>query len=224
MAIPHIERRAPRCAPGHRGALLALLLLCFSSSAGAQRPDSTARRDTAGAITDSIPELQRLGMPVVGSKPPISGKRAFLYSFLVPGLGQARLDRPNAGALFATIEMGAILMAYKSAADLRYAEDAARGTRATGFVLDTILVNGDSVAVFVPTDSLSNRYASRLKARRVHYEDWIAVLLFNHIFAGADAFVAANLWDMPVRGSVRAIGPRAAMLGATIEFGGGRRR
>ena len=35
----------------------------------------------------------------------------------------------------------------------------------------------------------------RIKARRTHYEDWIAAIIFNHLFSGADAYVAANLWD-----------------------------
>jgi hypothetical protein len=35
----------------------------------------------------------------------------------------------------------------------------------------------------------------RIRARRTHLEDWIAGILFNHLFSGADAFVAANLQD-----------------------------
>ena len=93
-----------------------------------------------------------------------------------------------------------------------------------GFVFDTVVVNGDTTEAWVPTDTLLNRYATRLRARRVHYEDWVAVIIFNHLFAGADAFVAAQLWDMPVRGSVRAAGPRALSLSGTMEFGGRRPR
>ena len=37
--------------------------------------------------------------------------------------------------------------------------------------------------------------ADRTKARRTHLEDWLAAIVFNHLFAGADAFVAANLQD-----------------------------
>jgi hypothetical protein len=35
----------------------------------------------------------------------------------------------------------------------------------------------------------------RIRARRAHLEDWLAVAVFNHLFAGADAYVAANLAD-----------------------------
>jgi hypothetical protein len=38
-----------------------------------------------------------------------------------------------------------------------------------------------------------------VRARQAQFEDWLAVLLANHVFAGADAFVAAHLWDVPVR-------------------------
>ena len=46
-------------------------------------------------------------------------------------------------------------------------------------------------------------YTQRLvDARRSHVEDWIAFLLANHLFAGADAYVAAHLWDLPSQISV----------------------
>ena len=34
-----------------------------------------------------------------------------------------------------------------------------------------------------------------MRARRTHLEDWLAAVIFNHLFSGADAFVAANLAD-----------------------------
>ena len=215
FAPAHIAR-APLC----RVALgLALCLGALASPVAAQRPDTTRAPDTLG-VSDSLPEFQRLGAPAVGTRPPVSARRAFLYSLLVPGLGQSRLDRPNGGALFAAVEMGAWLMAFKSRDDLRYAEQASRGTLVTRFATDSLgLPARDTVGRLIPADTALNRYATRLRARRVHYEDWVAVIIFNHLFAGADAFVAAQLWDMPVRGSLRAVGPRAATLSATVEFG-----
>jgi hypothetical protein len=29
-------------------------------------------------------------------------------------------------------------------------------------------------------------------------EDWTVLLIFTHLFAAADAFVAAHLWNVPV--------------------------
>lgn len=58
----------------------------------------------------------------------------------------------------------------------------------------------DADGNFVPLDTLSSRYvADRVKSRRTHVEDWIAVLVFNHLFSGADAFVSSLLWDLPAR-------------------------
>ena len=37
--------------------------------------------------------------------------------------------------------------------------------------------------------------ASYVFAQSLKPEDWIAVIVFNHLFSGADAYVAANLWD-----------------------------
>jgi len=43
----------------------------------------------------------------------------------------------------------------------------------------------------------------RVTARRQQYEDWAAAILFNHLISGADAFVAAQLWDLPGEVSLR---------------------
>ena len=42
-----------------------------------------------------------------------------------------------------------------------------------------------------------------ITTRDAHVEDWVALLVANHLFAGADAFVAANLWDVPARLGLR---------------------
>jgi len=43
------------------------------------------------------------------------------------------------------------------------------------------------------------------------------VLIANHLFAGADAYVAANLWDVPTQLSVRS-GPTGPMIVASIPW------
>ena len=35
------------------------------------------------------------------------------------------------------------------------------------------------------------------EAKREEYQDWLVLLVFNHLFSGAEAFVGANLWDFP---------------------------
>jgi len=37
-----------------------------------------------------------------------------------------------------------------------------------------------------------------VKSHAQEQQDWIVLLVFNHFFAGAEAFVSANLWDFPV--------------------------
>jgi hypothetical protein len=174
---------------------LALMLAPFGHGA-AQQPD-TVNVPRVRILPDSLPVVMQQG-------PPVSAKRAFLYSFMLPGLGQAALDRPTAGALFFTIESIALAMLGKSIHDLREAERFARDSVPLRFAVDTsgrIARNADGTPRFEPAP---NRYAgqpSYVASRRTHLEDWIAVLVFNHLISGADAFVAAQLWDLP--GQVR---------------------
>ena len=53
--------------------------------------------------------------------------------------------------------------------------------------------------------------------RQSHVEDWIAFLVANHLFSGADAFVAANLWDIPAQLQIR-LAPGAANVGAKLTW------
>ncbi|MGZ8378149.1 MAG: hypothetical protein ACXW0Z_13050 [Gemmatirosa sp.] len=191
-------------------ALAVCTLALLASSAAAQQPTvprdtARARADSARSATDTAradttrvqgPRRARAAVaPRPGLEPPISPRRAFISSLLVPGLGQARLDRPSAGALFVTVELAAIAMATKAVYDLR----AAKAFRA------------DSVVLSYPVDTATGLPAARpprgegpfpnelVRARRLHLEDWLAVLGFNHLIAGAEAFVAANLWDLPAQ-------------------------
>ena len=68
------------------------------------------------------------------------------------------------------------------------------------------------------TWSVSRYSAARVRARRTHYEDWIAVLIFNHLIAGADAYVAAQLWDLPARVGVRADPRGRPAVVASLKF------
>ena len=61
----------------------------------------------------------------------------------------------------------------------------------------TFTVNGTTAK---PLSYGPNAYTEDLiRTRRLHVEDWMAVLAFNHLLAGADAFVSAQLWDVPVK-------------------------
>ena len=208
-SIPSRSRHAAALAQAHFALGISIAIGAVGLGLLAAMPlEAQARADTTrrSAATDSLAVPGRLSALSPQSsdsiKPPISPGRAFLYSFALPGLGQARLERHLAGAIYVTVEAVAIGMAIKASTDLdiasehqgdvivnRYQTDPATGAP----IVDQ---NGN----FLPADTVHNRYVEeRVKSRRTHVEDWIAVLLFNHLFAGADAFVAAHLWDLPAR-------------------------
>ena len=155
-----------------------------SRSAGAQRADSA----TVGARPQSS-DTARKRLP----KPPLSPKRAFLYSLVLPGYAQSVLNRPTAGAIFVLTESIAIAMLRESAADLRQAKRLAT---------DSLIVVGFDEAG-VPVTQASAYTQSFIDVRRGHVEDWAAFLIANHLFAAADAYVAAHLWDLPSQISIK---------------------
>jgi hypothetical protein len=179
-----------------RAVLLACALALASQPLLAQRPDSTA-----AAVDTTGPKPER--------QPPISPRRAFLYSLLLPGYAQSVLGRGRAGTLQLSFESVALVMIRISAADIR---EARRN------VADSIPVS------FVDANGAPNiRYertpfpTSLVKSRRAHLEDWIAVLIANHLFAAADAYVAALLWDLPSEVALRAT-PRSAELAFRVYW------
>jgi hypothetical protein len=156
-----------------------ILIACVVASplTAQQRPDTT--RGQVPVVPDSL------------VNPPISPGRAFLYSFLAPGLAQARLGRHKAAAAFVFVEAMSIVMIRESGAD---AHEARR-------------FNGDSVVIVyndtTPTFGVAQFTDREVHSRDAHLEDWVALLVANHLFAGADAFVAAHLWDVGVKLGLR---------------------
>jgi hypothetical protein len=232
----------PRALKRHLPALAAAGLLAVPAALGAQQRDTTraappaaapadttrrapapspadsARRAPAPADTAPRRNARRGRAAPVDtlrdslSRPPISPRRALLYSLLVPGLGQQKLRRPRATALFSSIELGSWFMIAKSQNDLRIARAHRKDSTFAGTYQVDPKNPTDSIPVFTP-DPL----AVRIRSRRLHLEDWIAAVVFNHLFAGADAFVAAQLWDVPIQVSVRPL-PRGVTASASIAW------
>lgn len=152
-------------------------------------------------------------------RPPLSPGRAFLNSLLLPGLGQARLRRQVPAAFYYTIEAVSIAMLHKTRADLRIAKEAERTVRVNSYQVDP--VTGAPVTrdgEFVPVDTVANRFdIERVDSRRTQFEDWVALLVFNHLFSGADAFVASLLWDVPVRVGLQVL-PDAVGFGVRVRW------
>ena len=177
MIVDLLPRRTVIASLGPAFAAL-LAVAAPSADAGAQRAD-TAR---AGAARAADPSL----------RPPISPRRAFLTSLVAPGYAQSVLGRPNASALFVLTESIALLMVRESAVELREARRLEADSVPLYFVNPT--TNAPDTVYAAP------RYSAELvRARRAHLEDWIAALVANHLIAAADAFVAAHLWDVPIR-------------------------
>lgn len=177
--------------------------------------DSAKARLTADTVLQP-PNRQRPQLVETRGRAPLSNKRAFLYSLAIPGLGQSRLDRGSAGALFASVELGALVMLRRTAADAREARRYLTDTIPDGFTVAQPGAGGNSTVR--PSGTIVGPYTSDLlRARRLHAEDWIAVLAFNHLFAGADAFVSAQLWDMPVKFTALP-GTDGPVLVATVRF------
>jgi xanthosine utilization system XapX-like protein len=190
--------------------MLAAIGLLVAQLAHAQRvPAPPARRDSAVRDTLVRRAPRRLPNSIPDSllRPPITPRAAFVRSFLLPGWGQTGLRRSTAASVFAGAEVGAVYMVMKSRADLK---------RAKALVgLDSISVGDPSLGETVTRIPAVPQ--SLVNARRLHLEDWLAVLIFNHVLAGADAYVAANLWDLPARVSITQT-PAGPGLGASIRW------
>lgn len=153
-------------------------------------------------------------------RPPVTPRRAFLYSLVVPGAGQAALKRHFWGGAFFLAEGLSLALVYRSAEDLRLARQFRADSVPETYQVDASgqpVLGGDGRPV-VATWTVSRYSAARVRARRTHYEDWLAVLVFNHLIAGADAYVAAQLWDLPARVGVRATPEGRPALVASLKF------
>jgi hypothetical protein len=94
----------------------------------------------------------------------ISPFNALWRSMLLPGWGQARLNRKLPAGIFVAWEGVTLGMTLKTRSELDY-------LRRTG--------------------------SGRADSKRQEHEDWLVLLVFNHLFAGLDAYVAAHLADFP---------------------------
>ena len=203
--------------PAFRFLLLALAMAPFAAHAQVPTP--------APAPTPVQPPMETttkvpLAPVPAGLKPPLTPRRAFLYSVLVPGAGQAALDRYKTGGFFFLTEGMALALVHRSAEDLRIARQFKSDSTPASYQVDQAgqpVIGGDGRPV-VATWNVGRINAARVRARRTHYEDWLAVVIFNHLFAGADAFVAAQLWDLPARVGVGSAPDGTTAVVASIRF------
>jgi hypothetical protein len=219
-------------------ALSTVAVLAFSlpAAARAQERDSARSGVTPATTppllvspdTDVRPVTSQPSTPAPPARPglhaPISAKTAFFSSLLVPGLGQARLDRSYAGALFFVTEIISVYRLREALIDLRYAQ---KHSNDSTLVTQTYAPDSlgqptfDSTGTPIPATFAYARYDSaRVGARKTHVEDWEAALVFNHLISAADAFVAAQLWDLPahIRPKVSVLDDGRMFYGASVYW------
>jgi hypothetical protein len=179
-----------------RRACSALLLVVSASfTANAQ--------DTARVVADSADTL------MLERKPPISARRAFISSAILPGYGQSALGRKRSGAMMLAVEALTVAMIRSTAISVREA----RRNAVDSVIVSYVDANG------VPKVTYARDFPTGLiKARREQVEDWIAVLIGNHLFSAVDALVAAILWDLPAEVAVSGDGRRTTSLGLRVRF------
>lgn len=109
----------------------------------------------------------------------------FFRSLLIPGWGQASLDRKLTGGLFVAFEGLAWSMTLKTNTELRYL-DLADSTTAV--------------------------------SRRTDRQDWVALIIFNHLFSALEAYVSAHLLDFPPDLRIRPLPGGRTGFGVTFKL------
>jgi len=175
-----------------------LIAVVFGAVRGSASAAQVVRTDTAQRIAvDSL-------------KPPISPRRAFFYSFLMPGYSQSVLGRHKAATTFLLIEAIGVAMVRESAADAHEA----RRMATDSIVVSWVDASGNLTRVITPPPFSSKE----VRTRDAHVEDWVAVVVANHLIAGADAFVASHLWDVPARLAIRLVPGGGASVSASLTW------
>jgi hypothetical protein len=121
--------------------------------------------------------------------------------------------------MFFAAEVTFIALATKAAFDLRFAHAHQADSVVSTYAFNADgTVKKDSLGRLVGATYAPNRYdTDRVQARRKHLEDYYALLLANHLLAGAEAYVSAQLWDLPDHVSIRALPFRALPFGAALS-------
>lgn len=180
--------------------ILIALTIVLPGAAAAQRPDSARIVTAPPQGPDSL-------------VPPITPRRAMFYSFMLPGYSQSRLGRHKAAAAFVFVEAMSLAMIRESAADVHEARRAVDDTIVESYVDQA----GSTLGT--PTFIVPRFSSKEIQTRKAHVEDWVALLIANHLFAGADAFVAAHLWDVPAHVSFRLLpGTGRTALSASMRW------
>ena len=133
---------------------------------------------------DTIATAQRPRGDSIRPRPPISPSGAFLRSLVLPGWGQARLDRNVTAGVFVAFEGIAATMYWKASWQLDYAY-------------------------------ARDKY---VKSHTQERQDWLFLLLFNHLISAAEAYVSAHLYDFPGALKAQVMPDGRAAVGISVPF------
>jgi hypothetical protein len=192
-----LDFRTDRRTVTHHPIVLVVALLLGAMNVAEAQTDSTPRPPIA-ASADTVHS-------------PITPKRAFLSSLFVPGSAQNILGRHRAAAALLAVEVISIGMIRESGADLREAR------QQFGDSIVMTYVDARGVSLSTPTLQRRRFGNTEIHSRRSHVEDWVALLIANHLFAASDAFVSANLWDVAAHVTVRGAKDQL-MIGGRISW------
>ncbi len=103
------------------------------------------------------------------------------------------MRRPRTATAFGLVEAASLFMTVKSRHNLALAKR--MGT-------DSIVVSVDSSVTPPRTTKAESPWVPIVHSRRQQVEDWTALLIFNHFISAAEAFVSAQLWDLPAHVSL----------------------
>lgn len=140
---------------------LTILAVLLVAPAAAQVADTTEADEPPQAAPDTG---DAVAVRDTTPGPPVTPLGAFARSFVVPGWGQAAVDKPVRGAVYFLAEAASLFMVFKSQAKL----EAAR----RGATVDSSLVD----------------------SREEQREDWIVLSVFWALMSGVDAWVSAHLY------------------------------
>lgn len=172
--------------------LLLLPLLGTPALVHAQDPDPSVPVETAANRRAAV---QDTVYP--------SARTALIRSLVLPGWGQTYVGAHGRGAFYFALETGSLWMVYRTSRALAAARDRERELREIGALG-------------------ANEPLALAESRAQQVEDWITLSIFWALFAGADAYVSAQLADFA--GHVGVAPDRGGGVRFQVRFDAGPRR
>ena len=132
------------------------------------------------------------------------------------------LKRPTAMVFFGGMEVVGWAMLRRSLIDLHRAKAFARDSVVSEYSIDAttgkVLRDSTTGRPLIQSIEPDQYREALIPARQRHVEDWAAIIIFNHLMAGADALVASHLWEVPVRITASSTTDGQLRLGGSLKW------